>query len=258
MDEGTDWPRGSDVSTVGEEIGKPPGPDLAEADPRPGTILAVWMLATLSLQAGLWLSGGKTTALAEAVDRGAALAESRGVGEVGDDTVRKAIALQHDTLPFWTTVAALEDFAAEPLALALRAGLVATLFAGLALLKGRPVEFARGFDACARAQGFWVLGLGVLLALTVVLRRAEVETSAALLLPPGAYAGLTWAALRQLDAFALMGWSAMALGGWRRGQVGALGAFGICLALFLVEAAVRLQGSLVIEAGMRLSLLPDA
>lgn len=233
------------------------GPGGDDAAPRAGPILAFWMVLTVGLQAALWVSGARATGLSGAIETGAARVETRGVGEVGDEVVRKAIALQHDTLPFWATIAALGDFGVEPLGLALRAAVVATLFAGLALLKGRPVEFSRGLASCAWAQGFWVLGLAVRVALTIALRRPEIETSAALLLPPGTHPGALWVALRQLDAFPLLGWFAMARGGWRRGQVGLFGAVAVCGVLFLIEAAARVQFSLLIEAGMRLSLLPE-
>lgn len=246
------------VREVANDPGKPIEAAGAEDEPaRAGPILAMWMILTVILQAVLWVSGARSTDLADAVEVGAARAESRGIGEVGDEVVRKAIALQHDTKPFWTVLALLGDFIAEPLGLALRAGIVAALFAGIALARGRPVEFSRGLAGCAAAQGFWVLGLAVRVGLTVALRRVEVETSPTLLLPPGTHPGAVWLALRQLDVFSLIGWFAMARGGWARGQVRPVGALVLCAVLFLIEAIVRLQFSLVIEAGMRLSLLPE-
>jgi hypothetical protein len=132
---------------------------------------------------------------------------------------------------------------------------VATLFAGLAALVGRPVRFADGVMGCARAQGWWVLGLAVRVGLMIALRRPEVETSAALLLPPGRYSAAVWVALRQIDVFAALGWGAMALGGWRRGQVNLAAAGLVCGAMWLVEAGVRIGFALLVGAGMRLTLL---
>jgi hypothetical protein len=224
---------------------------------RAGPILAFWVIATLCLQAALWLSGARGTELAEAVEFGAARAETRGIGEVGDDVVRKAIALQHDTTPFWTVLTLFGDFVVEPLSLPLRAGFVAMIFAGIALLRGRAADFSRGMAACAMAQGFWVLGLAVRAALAIGLRRAEIETSPTLLLPPGTHPGAVWVALRQLDVFALLGWVAMARCGIVRMRVGVIATLAVCVFLFVIEAIFRVQFSVVIEAGMRLSLLPE-
>jgi hypothetical protein len=224
---------------------------------RAGPILAFWVIATLLLQAALWLSGARGTGLSEAIEFGAARTETKGVGEVGDDVVRKAIGIQHDTTAFWTVLALFGDFVVEPLSLPLRAGLVAVLFAGVAMLRGRTVEFSRGMASCAMAQGFWVLGLAVRAALTIGLKRAEIETSPTLLLPPGTHPGVVWVALQQLDVFALLGWIAMVRCGIVRMRVGVIVALAICFFLFAFEAIVRLQFSLVIEAGMRLSLMPE-
>ena len=91
--------------------------------------------------------------------------------------------------------------------------------------------------------------------LTIALRRTEVETSLTLLLPPGSYPAAIWVALRQVDAFALLGWSALAWGGWRRGQVGLLTALAVCGSLWLVESTIRIGSILVLGAGMRLTLI---
>lgn len=224
---------------------------------RAGPILASWVILTLLLQAALWVSGARRTGLSEAVEVGAAKAETRSIGEASDDVVRKAIALQHDTTAFWTVILLFGDFVVEPLSLPIRAGLVAVLFAGVVMLKGRPVEFSRGMASCAWAQGFWVLGLAVRAGLTIGLQRADIETSPTLLLSPGTHPGAVWVALRQLDVFPLLGWIAMARCGIVRMRVGTLVALAICFVLFAFEAIFRVQFSLVIEAGMRLSLLPE-
>jgi hypothetical protein len=225
--------------------------------PRFGPMLLLWMTLTIALQGVLWACGVRTTALAVAVERGAARIETRGIGEVGDDVIRKAIRLQRASLAFWTTLALLGDFVVEPLSLAVRAIVVAVVLSSLAALVGRPSRFGAALAACAAAQGFWVLGLAVRVVLMLALRRGDVETSLALLLPPGSYPAATWVALRQADAFALLGWMALARGGWRRGQVHLATAVLVCAVLALGEAAVRISATLMIEAGMRLTLLPE-
>ena len=93
--------------------------------------------------------------------------------------------------------------------------------------------------------------------LTIGLRRVEIETSPTLLLSPGIHHGAVWVTLRQLDIFPLLGWVAMARCGIARMRVGAIVVLAICFVLFALEALVRVQFSWVIEAGMRLSLLPE-
>jgi hypothetical protein len=230
-----------------------------ELDPAPrfGPILLLWMAATVALQGGLWASGARTTAQAVAVEQGAARIETRGIGEVGEDVIRKAIRLQRDTLPFWTTLALLGDFAGEPLSLAVRAVAVAVVLSSLAALMGRPARFGLALAECSAAQGFWVLGLAVRVVLMIALRRTDVETSLVLALPPGEYPASAWIALGQVDAFALLGWAALARGGWRRGQVNPATALLVCALLALGEATLRVGSALVIGAGMRLTLLPE-
>src|SRR5947209_15687567 len=97
----------------------------------------------------MWVSGARSSALAEAVEFGAGRVETRGIGEVGDDVIRKAIAIQQNTTSFWTVLALFGDFVVEPLSLALRAGTVAVLFGGIALLRGRPGAFSVAFSGCA-------------------------------------------------------------------------------------------------------------
>jgi hypothetical protein len=204
----------------------------------------------------LWLAGFRASALVEAVERGAAHVEARGIGEVSDDLIRRAIQTQHETLPFWTTLAGLGDFLAEPLALGARALAAATAFAAVAALVGRPVRYELGLAECALAQGIWVLGLAVRVGLMVALRRGDIETSAALLLPAGTYPAAACLVLRQLDAFALLGWAALARGGWRRGQVNLAVAVALCAGLAPGEAALRVACGLVIGSATRLEIVP--
>jgi hypothetical protein len=238
-----------------EIAGHPP----IEPDPAPrfGLTLLRWMVLVVALQGLLWAFGVRSTALAVAVEQGAARIETRGIGEVGDDVIRKAIRLQRASLAFWTTVALLGDFVVEPLALAVRAIVVAVVLSSLAALIGRPSRFGPALAACSWVQGFWVLGLAVRVVLMLALRRGEVETSLALILPPGSYPASAWVALRQADAFALLGWAALARGGWRRGQVNRATAVLVCALLALGEAALRVGATLVLEAGMRLTLVPE-
>ncbi len=225
---------------------------------RAGFWLTLWMIAVVLLQGAVWVTGMRPYTLAVGVERGAAKVEAQQIGEVGEDVVRRAIQLQRDTLPFWTTLTLLADFVAEPLFLAARALAVATLLSGLAALTGRPVRFAEALGGSALLQGIWVLGLAVRVGLMVKLSRPEVETSPTLLLPPGTYSAPVWLALRQLDAFALAGWLALAWSGWRRGQASLLAALFVCGGLWLVESAIRVAAGLILGAGMRLTLIPEA
>lgn len=224
--------------------------------PRTGRWLLTWMGLVVLLNALTWLAGFRGAALRNAVEAGAAQAEAWAIGEVGNDAVRKAVQAQRDTLPFWGAVIALDDFVLEPLALAIRAVLVGTAFAGLAALSGRPVRFQDGLAACIAAQGFWVLGTAVRLGLMVALQRPDAETSATLLLPEGPHSAAVWLALSRVEAFAAVGWCVMAVGGWRRGQVNLMLAVLVCAGFWLLEAVIRIGFGLLVGAGMRLSVLP--
>jgi hypothetical protein len=227
----------------------------AEAS-RPGQTLALWMALVVLLNAVLWVSGLRGYVLSRAIERGAARAEKAGIGEMADEVVRKAIRTQQDTQTFWEALTMLGDFGLQPIGLAVRALLVATLFSGVAALVGRPVRFREGLASCATAQGWWVLGLTLQTALMIALRRPDVETSATLVLPPGSHPAALWIALRQLDIFAALGWMAMARGGWRRGQVNLFTAVLVCGLLWACEAAVSTGGALIVGAGIRLTLIP--
>ncbi len=205
----------------------------------------------------MWVSGARSSELTEAVDFGAGKVETRSIGEAGDDVIRKAIAIQQDSRSFWTVLALFGDFVVEPLGLAVRAGTVAVLFAGISLLRGRTGSLAEGLTSCALAQGFWVLGLAVRTGLAIGLRRSEIETSPTLFLSPGTHSGIVWAGLHQLDIFAILGWLVMLRCGIFRMRIGFFSATLICLFLFVFEALWRLQFSIIIEAGMRLTLLPE-
>src|SRR3954466_1908471 len=87
---------------------RPGGPEGS----RSGWILAFWGAWVLVLNGVVWFAGFRGVCLAEAVERGAARVEARGIGEVSDDLIRRAIQTQHDTLPFWKTLAWLGDFLA--------------------------------------------------------------------------------------------------------------------------------------------------
>jgi hypothetical protein len=257
----------TEMAEPGRSDGRRPGPEairpavpIAGTDPpavpKTGARLALWMVLIVALDGILWLSGLRTMSLSEAVEWGAARAESRAVGEVSDDQVRKTIRTQQETLRFWTTLSCIGDFVVAPLAPALRATTVAILLSALAALVGRPVHYGWALSECVAAQGIWVLGLAVRVVLAVGLRDIDVETSAVLALPPGTYPAVIWLALRQADAFTLWGWAAMSLGGWRRGQANLVVATLACLLVALSEAALRCGFALVVGAGMRLTLLP--
>lgn len=223
---------------------------------RPAPILLLWIVLTFAAQALPWLGGHRPLALARGIEQGAARVEFQELGEVGDDVIRKAIQTQRATGPFWNAVSLLGELAFEPISLVVRALAVAALFSGLAALRGRPTLFPRTLSDCALAQGWWVLGAIVRSALMLALRRTDVETSPTLLLPPGDYPALLWVALRQADVFAVMGWIDLALRADRRGQVGWPLALLALLPFAASEAALRVAGSLVVEAGTRLSILP--
>lgn len=234
-----------------------PRPESPASSSGAGAWLAAWFAALLVIRLALWTAGLPETTLEVAVEQGAAKAESWGVGETSDDVVRKAIRLQNETLPFWTTIALLHDFLADPLALIIRAFLVTVLFSSVAALTGRPVGFGSALRANSVWQGVWVLGALVAAVLMIVLRRPDVETGLTVLLPAGHYDATTWVALAKVDLFALVGWMAMAVGGWRRGQVNLFTALVVCTMLALFEFGLRIALSLMIGASMRLTLMPD-
>jgi hypothetical protein len=245
------------VTTVTEEPHAAPSSASHDAAPRSGPILMLWVALTVALQGVMWGAGFREYGLAEAIESGAAKIETRGVGELSDDVVRKAIRTQQDTRPFWTTLALIGDFALEPLSLLVRAAAVAVAFSCLAALVGRPVRFWHALAGCAALQGIWVVGLGVRVALAVALRTTDVETSLALAVPPGHYSAAAWAALRQGDAFALVGWLGLARDGWRRGQVNLFTALLVCAVLWAGESTLRVAGELMMGTGMRLTLIPE-
>ncbi|WP_237170526.1 hypothetical protein [Paludisphaera borealis] len=219
-------------------------------------MLVLWAVLIIDLQGALWLSGVKTLALQQAVEQGVARAESRTVGEMADNQIHKAIRDQRATLRFWTILALIGDFVVEPLAPAVRALVVATLLSALAALAGRPIGFRLALDECAAVQGYWVLGLALQTTLVFALRTSEVDASMALLLPSGTYRAAPWVAWRQADAFALLGWSSLILGGWRRGQANLATATAACSVVAAVEAAIRIGLTLITGAAMRLILMP--
>ncbi len=222
-----------------------------------GRLLVLWMAAVVGLHAVSWLGGACTAALEDAVESGAARTERARIAEVGDDLVRKAVQLQQATRPFWKALALVGDFVIDPLALIVRALATAAILSSLAALVGRPPGFSRALSENAGAQRFWVLGLAVRVGLAIALRRNDAETSLTLAMPPGTYPASAWVALSQFDAFALLGWTTVARGAWRRGQANLATALTVCLLLWVAEAAVRTAGTLATGAGMRLTLIPE-
>lgn len=239
---------------VNQDPSHPKTAKTASDSLRFGPLLAIWMALTVLINGGLWAAGFRAGALSAAVEQGAAEAESQGIGVLGDDLIRKAIRTQHDTLPFWTILTFIGDFLIEPLVLALRALSAATAFSAVAALLGRGIDYNKALSDCTLVQGFWVLGLAVRAALMVAFRRGDIETSAALFLPPGAYPALLWLSLAQLDIFAMMGWAALAIGAHRRRQAGWTLALTLTLVLALSESFVRVALGLGMGAAMRLSI----
>lgn len=222
-----------------------------------GGVIGRWIFLWIVVQGLLWTTGFRTARLIANVESGAAEVERRSVGEVGETEIREAIGEQRESLRFWTALAVVRDFVMGPAGLIVRATAAAVAFATIGALRGGTVGFGSGLIATGQAQGFWVVGLVVQAALMIGLRRAEAETSAVLLLPPGTYPATVWIGLRELEVFALAGWVAMAGGAWRRGQVSLLGATVVVLALWLMEASIRIGSALVLGASMRRTLIPE-
>lgn len=223
----------------------------------PTRILLVWMALVVALNAMRWVGGFPAGHVAEGIEQGVTRAELQARGESTEEQIRKAIRSQRETISFWSALAAIDDFLIEPVVLAARAVLVATLFTGIAALSGRPLQYDHALAESSRIQGLWVLGLAVRVALLVSLRRPEdqVETSLALVLAPGPHPAWLWLALRQMDVFALVGWAALAGAGWRRGEAPLAAAAVVCGGLGLVEMAVRTGVGVLIGGAIRLSLM---
>jgi hypothetical protein len=221
-----------------------------------GSILLIWMILIVAINGVRWIGGIPSGMLVEGVEQGVARAEVKAGGESTEEQVRKAIRTQRQTLSFWTALAALSDFLCEPVILAGRAVLVATLFTGVAALSGKGTQYGRALRECALAQGFWVLGMATRLALMIGLHRpdTEIETSLALFLPPGPQAAALWVLLRQLDLFTLIGWIALTRQGWRRGEAGLPTSALICGGVGLFEIGLRAAAGLLMGAAIRLCL----
>ncbi|WP_235963340.1 hypothetical protein [Tautonia rosea] len=221
-----------------------------------GSTLVAIMAAMLLIHAACWASGLRGRSLADAVERGAARVEEQSFGEVAEADIRRAIENQRSSLQFWAVLSAVGDFVVEPFVPALRALLAASGFAAIAALSGRPVRFAEALVGVAEAQWFWVIGLGVRVALMIVLDRSEIETSLVLWLPFGAYPAASWIAMRQFDLFAILGWIAVGRSGWRLGLVGPVTAGGACLLLWGIESSLRIATATLCGAAIRATLIP--
>lgn len=231
------------------------GPNGNE-NPQWGMILAIWMTATIVLNGIVWTTGVKDYNLADAVERGAGKVEQRSKGEESEDVIRKGIKLQRDTLKFWTVITLIGDFFFAPLALFVRPLMVAIAFSAVAAASGRGVRYPVVMSDCVNWQGVWVLGSAVQVVLMLALRRSHIETSILLLLPAGEYSANTWVMLRQFDCFAFLGWMGMASSGWQRGQTNWFMAILVCLFLWAVEMTILSSASLLVNLGMRSSLMP--
>ena len=219
-------------------------------------MLILWAVLIADLQGLLWLSGVKTFALQQAVEKGVARAESYAVAETGDNQIQKAIRDQRATLRFWMILALMGDFIVEPTTPAVRTLMAATLLSALAALVGRPIGYRLALDESAAAQGYWVLALALQTTLVFALGTPEIDASMALLLPAGTYRATEWVATSQFEVFAILGWIALIRGGWRRGQSNLATATAACAALAAFEAAMRIGSTVLTGAMMRSALSP--
>lgn len=222
-----------------------------------GWLLIVWMALVVVFNGAIWTTGVTDHRLAQAVEDGAAEVEKQHVGEENEDVVRKAIHTQRDTLRFWTVVAAIRDFVIAPLFLGLRAMAVAVALSAVAATAGRPVRFDDSMHECVVWQGVWVTGLAVRVVLMLALDRSAISTSVQMFLAEESYTASSWLLYEQLDCLALIGWLGMAWGGWRRGQAGVLMAVIVCALLAAIDVGIHGGASLVVNLGMRMSLMPQ-
>jgi hypothetical protein len=222
-----------------------------------GRILLTWIVLVVLLNAVRWAGGFPSGMLARGIEQGVAQVETTSRGEVDHEAVRKAIRLHRESHRFWSALVALGDFLVEPLWLAARAIGVATLLTGVAALTGRTPQFDRALRECSAAQVFWVVGLAVRVLLMVALRRGEddVDVSLALLLPAGVHPAPLWLVYRQIDPFSILGWLAMAVGGWKRGDAPLWWTLAICGGLAVVEILLRVSTAAVIGGAIRMSLI---
>ena len=229
----------------------------ADSTRRAGPILTAWVALLILIHAADWLVGSRSPALVRAIEQGEARVEAQTAGaDLSADAVRKLIQLQRDTRPFWTTLTLLGDFGAAPLALIGRPLAVATLFAAWAALAGRPNGFGPALVESAALQGFWLIGPALSLGLTLAGVPGGPDTALSLFLPPGPHPAWTWAVLHNADIAGLCGWLALAEAGRRRRQVSLGLALATLLPLALAEVAFRAVAAAVIEAGMRLTIIP--
>lgn len=247
-----------DVST---EIPAQIRPETPVEEPRDRSFIAnvgPWIAVWLLLQALSWGLGIPQARLSRAVEAGAAEVERRSVGEISDDDVRESIATQRETLGFFEALQFVGDFVLGPLGLIFRSLAAGVLFAGAAAASGRSIGFDRGLEDCARAQGFWVVGLAVQVFLTMMTGRPEVETSATLLLPSEPQQAAVWLTLAQFDLFAIAGWAFMARAAWVRRQTSLTAAIAIVVVLGLFEATLVSSAALTMGGWQRLTLIPES
>lgn len=226
----------------------------ATQPPRYAAKLMLLMVLIAGINGLLWVTGFKDRELREAVEQGAARAEQRAVGESDEEEISETVRTQRDTLPFWTALYLLGDFVFQPLILALRALAAATVFSAAAALFGRRVRFETAMADCVACQWIWVFEAAVGAGLTVLLRKPDVDTSLALLVPPGEYSAATWVVLRQLGLLAIFGWFTMAWQARQREEMSLPVALTVCGFLALVEVTLTSAAVLVVGGQMRLAL----
>lgn len=222
----------------------------------PGALMLLWMVLVILLYGLLWLAGFQQRHIAEAVEAGAALLESRSIGEMSEQSIRDSLEDQRDTRRFWTVVLLIGNFCIEPLVLPLRALTVAVAFSAWAALMGRPAAFHGMWAVSAVWQGLWVLAVATQAGAVLLSGNHEVNTSIAMFLPDEIVAAHLWLIADNVHPLALFGWIILSWKAWRLRQANWFMAMLIGSVLLSLELLIRVSCGIVVGASMRLTLIP--
>ena len=220
-----------------------------------GGWLAFWMLVSLLLHVSPWLDGRRDRQLGLAIEDGAARAEQKLAGEVGEKEIREALGLQYDSIPFWKAAWGVGDLILAPLGVGLRVFVTAAALAAAAALTGRPPRFAQYGPVLAAVQGFWLLGMGLQLGCSLLWGWVP-EISARLLLPPGQMMGAVWSIAGQLDPFGTLGWLVVAGIALQRRWVHPVTGLPMLFALAVMEPVMLGATEMTLQAAIRGTVLP--